>query len=253
MHSDSALLLIGRLYAKVYDQSMDSDAAEHLHHLLSNIHDTTAIDEAIYAYQGEILGILLDSVNQSDSLELYTASTSQRESLNLAIIALEDTPQSTAALDAIAQLAQVEPPAPGQAKIDIPTENLSSDARKLSALGLHQGIAISVPHLGIPILEGDETTDISTSSTVLGEQRYASAKAVPKWLTHLSEAPSAGFVTYQNSQGETLQVKFNAKGNYFPLLLTNHNGDRHLDKLPSARQAENHIVAWLDNSQSPII
>ena len=27
MHSDSALLLIGRLYAKVYDQSMDSDAA----------------------------------------------------------------------------------------------------------------------------------------------------------------------------------------------------------------------------------
>ncbi|OUJ21563.1 hypothetical protein [Corynebacterium kefirresidentii] len=217
MHSDSALLLIGRLYAKVYDQSMDSDAAEHLHHLLSNIHDTTAIDEAIYAYQGEILGILLDSVNQSDSLELYTASTSQRESLNLAIIALEDTPQSTAALDAIAQLAQVEPPAPGQAKIDIPTENLSSDARKLSALGLHQGIAISVPHLGIPILEGDETTDISTSSTVLGEQRYASAKAVPKWLTHLSETPSAGFVTYQNSQGETLQVKFNAKGNYFPL------------------------------------
>ena len=253
MHSDSALLLIGRLYAKVYDQSMDSDAAEHLHHLLSNIHDTTAIDEAIYAYQGEILGILLDSVNQSDSLELYTASTSQRESLNLAITALEDTPQSMVALDAIAQLAQVEPPAPGQAKIDIPTENLSSDARKLSALGLHQGIAISVPHLGIPILEGDETTDISTSSTVLGEQRYASAKAVPKWLTHLSEAPSASFVTYQNSQGETLQVKFNAKGNYFPLLLTNHNGDRRLDKLPSARQAENHIVAWLDNSQSPII
>lgn len=138
MHSDSALLLIGRLYAKVYDQSMDSDAAEHLHHLLSNIHDTTAIDEAIYAYQGEILGILLDSVNQSDSLELYTASTSQRESLNLAITALEDTPQSMVALDAIAQLAQVEPPAPGQAKIGIPTENLSSDARKLSALGLHQ-------------------------------------------------------------------------------------------------------------------
>lgn len=253
MNSDSALQIIGRLYAKVYDQSMDSDAAENLRCALSNIHDATAIDEAIHAYQGEILGILLDSVNQSDSLELYTTSTLQRESLNLSITALEDTPQSMAALEAIAQLAQVESPAPGQAKIDVPTENLSNDARKLSELGLHQGIAISVPHLGIPILEGDETTDISTSSTVLGEQRYASAKAVSKWLTHLSETPSAGFVTYQNSRGETLQVKFNAKGNYFPLLLTDHNGDRHLDKLASAKQAENHIVAWLDDSQSSSI
>lgn len=251
MNSDSALQIIGSVYAQVYDRSLDSDAAEQLRHVLCNLQDTTTVDEAVQAYQREILRTLIETVNQSESLELYTASASQRESLALAITAFDDTPQSRSALEEIAQLAHVDPPASGQTTLDIRTENLSNDARKYSAAGLHQAIAISVSQLGIPVLAGDETTDISTSSTALGEQPFASEKAVPMWLTYLSGTVAGGFVIYQNSQGDTLQVKFNAKGNYFPILLTNHNGERRLDKLPTAKQAEEHIVAWMRASPSP--
>lgn len=242
MTSKNVVEQIGSLYAGVYDEALDSEAARALKRAINDELDT---DDALRKYQEAITRTLLRAIDQSAEFELYTAQEPEPEFIYFTVTALAPTEESRKALEEMCQVGNASAPNSEQHEVTIASRNLSNDARRLANIGLGKAIAIRVRELSLPVLAGDETTDVTTSSTALGDQPFASQRAVPMWLTHISKSAMSGFVRYRNPGGEILQVKFNARGNYFPVLLTDEADHRDVKKIPTARETEEFIVNWL--------
>ena len=248
MDSDFAIEKIGTLYAEVFDRVHDTGAFKDFTATVQGKSPLAEIHRRLEVLSLEIATILIDHIDQNSYFELSGSSLSHEKKFAIDVYDIANSEESSIAKMKIAEDFEVGDSEDTQDHLRVYSSNISLDGIALCGIALGAGLQIECKELSLPLIEGDERTDISTNTTLFGQLGFASVSAVEKWLRHLSEPKfhnMSTFLIYSSANKERLQVKYVSEKNYFAILQASAE-ESVLSKFNSIDTAKTAIYNWFN-------
>lgn len=248
MNSPIELDIVAELYAQVYDQALETDSFRSLTNSILGSSSSAEVQEHLYSLSSEVTKLLINHIQKSEFFDLVSNQEAHDDWVSIDIRDITKSAKSAAAKNQILDHFQSKVAIVSNDTLRVYSSNIGLDGIFLCTVGAGSGLAIECKDLFIPFIEGDESKNVQTNTTLFGVLDFASKRAVPKWFEHLSNPKTEGlssFLSYESPHGERLQVKFIKNGRYFAILSASAN-EKELKRIESIDLATRTVLDWLE-------
>lgn len=248
MNSSYELDIVAELYAQVYDQAFETDAFRSFTNSILDSSSSTEVQKYLDSLSSEVTKLLIDDIQKSEFFDLVSSQETHDDWVSIDIRDVTKNAQSVTAKSEIIDYFQNKIDIVSNDTIRVYSSNIGLDGIFICKTGAGSGLVIECKDLFIPLIEGDESKNIRTNTTLFGVLDFASKRAVPRWLEHLSNPKTEGlssFLAYESPHGERLQVKFIRDGSYFAILSSSAN-EEELKRIESIDLATRTVLNWLE-------
>lgn len=248
MNSPIELDIVAELYARVYDQAFETDAFRSFTNSILDSSPSAEVQKHLDSLSFEVAKLLIDDIQKSEFFDLVSNQEAHDDWVSIDIRDVTKSAKSAAAKSEIIERFQNKVAIVSGDTIRVYSSNIGLDGIFICKVGAGSGLAIECKDLFIPFIEGDESKNVQTNTTLFGVLDFASKRAVPKWLEHLSNPKTEGlssFLVYDSPHDERLQVKFIRNGRYFAILSSSAN-EEELKRIESIDLATRTVLDWLE-------